>query len=61
MKQLKKGFNKLIDGVCSGIAEYYECDVNIIRLMYILFIICFPIPAILFYIIEMIVIPDWDE
>ena len=61
MKKIHKSFNKYIDGICSGFAEYLEVDPNIVRLLYILFGLFFPITAIIFYIVMMLTMPDWNE
>ncbi len=45
--------NKLIAGVCSGFADYFEMDVTLVRLLFIL------VPAlnVLVYIILAIIMP----
>lgn len=35
-KKLKLGKNKMIAGVCSGIAEYFDVDVAIVRIIWVL-------------------------
>ncbi|MBO4438928.1 MAG: PspC domain-containing protein [Spirochaetaceae bacterium] len=57
-KRLYKSQNRLIAGVCAGIAEYFNLDPTIVRLIFIILLFCsvgFIIPA---YIIGMIIIPD---
>ncbi len=36
-KKLYKSHNKMIDGVCAGIAEYFAVDPTLIRLAWVLF------------------------
>lgn len=56
MKRLtRKSSDKMLAGVCSGIAEYFEIDVSVVRLAWILFS-CFG-AGIVAYIIAAIVIP----
>jgi len=33
-KKLKKGSDKLIGGVCSGVAEYFGWDITIVRVIW---------------------------
>ena len=50
--------NRMISGVCGGIAEYFNADPTIIRLVYVLlsvFTACFP--GLLVYIIAAIIVP----
>lgn len=47
---------KMLDGVCGGIAEYFELDPSVIRLAWILFS-ALGSSGILAYIIAAIVIP----
>ena len=57
-KQLKRSQNRMIAGVCSGIAEYFDLDVSLVRIGYVLLsIISAAFPGILVYIIAWIIIP----
>jgi phage shock protein C len=49
--------NKVILGVCSGIADYFNMDVTIVRLLAII-ITCAGGSGVLVYIIAAIVIPE---
>ena len=51
---------KMIDGVCGGIAEYFNVDPTLIRLAWIL-ITAFAGAGVLAYIIAAIVIPRKPE
>lgn len=55
-KRLKKSRNKMIFGVCAGIAEYFDIDPTIVRLIF-LFVCLAGGSGILAYIIAAIVMP----
>ena len=53
---------KMIAGVCGGLAEYFVLDVTVVRVAYvILSIISAAFPGILAYIILMVVMPPPDQ
>ncbi len=54
-KLYKSSKNKMIDGVCAGIGEYFNIDPTIVRLGAVL--LAFTGGGLLAYIIGMIVIP----
>lgn len=57
-KRLTKSDNKMIAGVCAGIAEYFVLDPTVVRCAYVFLMIfsaCFP--GLLLYIILMIIMP----
>lgn len=57
MKRLYKSRkNKVIDGVCGGIAEYFEVDPVLVRIIFVLFFFLGG-SAILAYIVGMIIMP----
>ena len=56
----KSSTNKMIDGVCGGIAEYFNVDPTIIRLAWILFC-AMGGSGIIAYIIAAIIIPRNPE
>lgn len=58
MKKLYKSReNRVVSGVCGGIAEYFDVDPVLIRVLFVLFFF-FGGSAILAYIIGMIIIPE---
>lgn len=59
MKRLTKGSDKKLDGVCSGFANYFEIDPSVVRLVFILIGLVFPISIVLFYFVSMIIIPKY--
>lgn len=61
MKKIYKSVNdKCIAGVCGGIAEYFNIDSTIVRLIWAIFI-CFLGTGILAYILAAIIIPNPPE
>jgi len=57
-KKLRRSSNKMIAGVCSGIAEYFNLDPTIVRIAYVLIsIFSAGFPGILVYLILMLVMP----
>lgn len=56
-KKLTKGSDRMIAGVCSGIAEYFETDPTLIRILFVLFALALG-SGILFYLILAIIIPS---
>lgn len=61
-KQLKKSRNRMLAGVCGGIAEYFELDPTLVRAGYAVlacFLACFP--CLLLYIILCWIMPYDDQ
>lgn len=62
MAALKKSSNKMIAGVCGGIAEWLGWDPTIVRVGYVLVsILSVAFPGLLVYIILWIVMPAYDS
>ena len=61
MKRLSKGEDKILFGVCSGIAEYFNLDPNLVRLIYVLLALIAPQVFIPLYIIAAIILPEKNE
>ena len=60
-KKLKRSQNKMISGVCAGIAEYFEFDPTLVRIAYVLLsIFSAGFPGLLLYIILAIIMPVLD-
>jgi phage shock protein C len=60
--ELKKSHNKMIAGVCGGIAEWQGWDPTIVRIVYVLVsIFSAAFPGILVYIILMLIMPSADS
>lgn len=61
MKKLYKSSNdKKLDGVCGGIAEFFNIDSTVIRLVWVLFCLLGG-SGILAYIVCAIIIPKKDD
>lgn len=57
-KKLTRSNNKMIAGVCAGIAEYFGWDATLVRVIYVLLtVFSAAFPGILVYIILWIVMP----
>lgn len=56
-KLVKSSNDKKICGVCGGIAEYFNIDSTIVRLLWVL-IICFFGTGIIAYFLAALVMPD---
>ena len=58
-KRLRKSKNRMIAGVCGGIAEWLGWDPTLVRVLYVLIsIFSVAFPGILVYIILWIVMPS---
>jgi phage shock protein C len=50
--------NKMLGGVCSGMADYFDLDVSLVRLIFVAIdLVTGLIPMLIFYVIAWIVIP----
>ena len=56
-KLYKSTSNKMIFGVCGGIAEYFNIDASIIRIIWALLVLCFG-TGFLLYILAGIILPS---
>ncbi len=57
-KKLRRSNNKMIAGVCAGIAEYFNLDPTLVRVGYVLVsIFSAGFPGLLVYLILMLVMP----
>ena len=61
-KKLTRSTNKILGGVCGGIAEYFEVDPTVIRICYAaMTIFSAAFPGILLYIIMLILMPQGKD
>ena len=60
MKKLTKSPNKMLLGICAGIAEYFDIDPTIVRLLWVLFCLMGG-SGIIGYIIAAVIIPNENE
>jgi phage shock protein C len=62
MKKLYRSSNRILAGVCGGIAEYFDVDPTLIRVVYVfLSIFSAGFPGLLLYIILMVLIPNYNQ
>ena len=62
MKKLYRSSNRIVAGVCGGIAEYFDVDPAVIRVVYlILSLFSAGFPGLLLYIILMVLIPNYNQ
>ena len=62
MKKLYRSSNRILAGVCGGIAEYFDIDPTLIRVAYVvLSLFSAAFPGVLLYIILMILILNYDQ
>ena len=59
-KKLYKSRNKVLCGVCGGIAEFFNIDPTIIRLLAVVLIIAGFGTGIVIYIIAAVIMPDYS-
>lgn len=53
--RIKNG-DSMLGGVCAGLAEYFDIDVTIVRILFVIAVIA-PIPAVIPYILMWIIMP----
>lgn len=57
-KLYRSNGKKMIAGVCGGLADYFDIDVSLIRLIFVaLALVTALIPMLIFYIIAWIILP----
>ena len=60
-KRLRRSSNRIIAGVCAGIAEYMGIDVNLVRVLYVIIsLVSVAFPGILAYLILWLVVTSRD-
>lgn len=58
-KKLRRSHNKMVAGVCAGIAEYFQIDITLARVAYaLLSIFSAGFPGLILYIILWIIMPQ---
>ena len=61
-KKLTRSTNKILAGVCGGIAEYFEVDPTLMRICYAaLSVFSAAFPGLILYIIMMLVMPEKNQ
>ena len=57
-KRLYKSNDKMLDGVCAGIANYFGIDPTIVRVIYAVIALCSAgMPMLILYIVLAIIMP----
>lgn len=56
-KKLYRSNDRVLGGVCAGMAEYFDLDITLVRLGYALLTFCTAFSGIIVYIVAWIVIP----
>lgn len=56
-KRLVKGKDKKLFGVCSGIADYFDCDPTVVRILFLVLLLGYGV-GLLLYLLAAIVIPN---
>lgn len=57
-KLLRSNQQKMLGGVCGGLAEYFDLDVSLVRLIFVgVALLTAILPMVLFYLIAWLVIP----
>lgn len=59
-KKLTKGNNKMLFGVCSGLAEYFNIDATLVRVLFVACSVFYGF-ALLAYLILVILLPKKGE
>ncbi len=58
-KKLVRSANKVLAGVCGGIADYFDVDPTLVRVLYaVLSLFSAAFPGLLLYIILLLLIPE---
>ena len=58
-KKLMRSNNKMVAGVCAGIAEYFDVDPTLVRVGYVLlFFITALLPLLVAYLVLTIIMPQ---
>ncbi len=55
-RRIREG--KKIAGVCGGVARYFDLDVTLVRIIWVLLTICPPVPGLIAYIVCWVVMPQ---
>lgn len=62
MKKLLRSSNRILGGVCGGIAEYFDVDPTVVRVAYaLLSFLSAAFPGLVLYIILLVLIPDTQQ
>ena len=58
-KKLVRSANKVLAGVCGGLAEYFGMDATLVRILYMVLTVCSAaFPGVLIYLIMLLIMPQ---
>ncbi len=61
-KKLTRSQNKMLGGVCAGLAEYFDIDPTLVRVVYAAFsVFSAGFPGLLLYLLLLIIMPNSEE
>ncbi len=61
-KLYRSSKQRMIAGICGGLAEYFDMDVNIMRLLFVaISLLSVLFPMAIFYIIAWIIVPEKEK
>jgi phage shock protein C len=61
-KLYRSSKQKMIAGICGGLAEYFDMDVNIMRLLFVaISLLSVLFPMVIFYIVAWIIVPEKEK
>lgn len=61
-KLYRSSKQKMIAGICGGLAEYFDMDVNIMRLLFVaISLLSVLFPMVIFYIAAWIIVPEKEK
>jgi len=61
-KKLVRSSNKVLAGVCGGLAEYFDVDPTLVRILYAaLSLLSAAFPGLLLYIIMLLLMPEANK
>ncbi len=61
-KLYRSSKQRMIAGICGGLAEYFDVDVNIMRLLFVaISLLSVLFPMVIFYIIAWIIVPEEEK
>lgn len=58
-RRLTRSNDRMIAGVCNGIAEYFGWDITLVRILYVLATVCTAFSGTIVYLILWIVMPEY--
>jgi phage shock protein C len=62
MKKLQRSSNRIIAGVCGGIAEYFDIDPTVVRVLYVvLSLFSAAFPGVILYLVLLLLVPNGEQ